>query len=566
MNGQKNTLLWLARVAGREKLCIAGLLLLQAVLGGGGVLYALLLRWLVNSAAGGDRSGFFRAAGLTAALAAAQIALRAAGRFLRERTRAGVENRFKARLFSRLLRKDYAAVTAVHSGQWMNRLTSDTVIVADGLTDILPDLAGMAARLLGAAGAIIALEPVFAAILIPGGTVLLLATYFLRKALKKLHKQVQEADGAVRVFLQERLGGLLIVRSFGAEKMTEAGAEEKMRLHKRIRMKRNHVSNLCNVGFGAAVQGAYLLSAVYCGWGILAGTMSYGSLMAILQLVGQLQLPFANLTGVLPQYYALLASAERLMEAEAFQDDGGEAVPAAEIGCFYRKNFRGLGLRGASFTYQPPAREESASMPLVLRDISLEIRKGEYVALTGRSGCGKSTILKLLMCLYPLDGGGRYLLAGNGERELSAGWRGLFAYVPQGNQLMSGSIREIVAFGDSGRMRREEEIHRALEIACADEFVRALERGIDTILGERGAGLSEGQTQRVAIARAVFSGRPILLLDESTSALDEQTEQRLLANLRAMTDKTVIVVTHRPAVLAICDKRLEMTEEGMRTI
>jgi ATP-binding cassette subfamily B protein len=197
----------------------------------------------------------------------------------------------------------------------------------------------------------------------------------------------------------------------------------------------------------------------------------------------------------------------------------------------------------------------------VLRNMDLQIQKGEYVAFCGPSGCGKSTVLKLLMCLYPLDGGERCLTAAEGEIPLDAGWRGLFAYVPQGNQLMSGSIREVVTFGDREQMVQEERIFRALKIACADQFVSELPDGLDTQLGERGAGLSEGQMQRVAIARAIFSDRPILLLDEATSALDEQTEAKLLDNLRSMTDKTVVIITHRPAALDITDKIITFTPD-----
>jgi ATP-binding cassette subfamily B protein len=158
------------------------------------------------------------------------------------------------------------------------------------------------------------------------------------------------------------------------------------------------------------------------------------------------------------------------------------------------------------------------------------------------------------MSMYSLDEGQRYLLDKDGERTLDAGWRGLFAYVPQGNQLMSGSIRDVVTFADEENRLKDAQIHRALEIACASQFISELPEGLDTQLGERGAGLSEGQMQRIAIARAIFSERPILLLDEATSALDEATEAKLLDNLRSMTDKTVIIVTHRPKALEITDK------------
>ena len=183
------------------------------------------------------------------------------------------------------------------------------------------------------------------------------------------------------------------------------------------------------------------------------------------------------------------------------------------------------------------------------------------MAFTGHSGSGKSTVLKLLMSLYPLDSGQRYLDSREGRAPLDASWRGLFAYVPQGNELLSGSIREIVAFGDEAAMAREEELRAALDIACAWDFVSGLEKGLDTLLGEGGAGLSEGQMQRIAIARAVFSRRPILLLDEATGSLDGETEKRVLERLRAMTDRTVVIVTHRPAALGLCDKRIDLAGE-----
>ena len=203
-------------------------------------------------------------------------------------------------------------------------------------------------------------------------------------------------------------------------------------------------------------------------------------------------------------------------------------------------------------------------MPVVLHDLSFEVRKGETVAFTGHSGCGKSTALKLLMCVYRQDSGERFFTDRNGKKsDLSSAYRRLFAYVPQGNCLMNGTIREIVSFAAPDAAYDEERMMSALKIACAEEFVSVLDNGTDTLLGERGSGLSEGQMQRLAIARAVFSGSPILLLDEATAALDAETEKRLLENLRNMTDKTVVIVTHRPAALEICNRVLEFTENGV---
>lgn len=563
---QKHTLQWISTVTSRAKGLVGLLVVAQTVLSVSSIAFAFVLRRIINMAVQGASTGFWSAFVLLVGVIAAQIALSAASRFLSEYTMTTVENRFKQRLFVALLTGNYASVTAVHSGEWMNRLTSDTTIIAGGVTQIVPGLIGMLVRLFGALAAILWLEPRFFWVLVPGGAAMLALTYGFRKILKHLHKNIQEADGTLRVFLQERLESLLIVRTFAKEPQTAAQALNLMEQHKAARMKRSNFSNLCNIGFAGAMNGAYLLGIGFSGYGILTGTMSYGNLMAIMQLVGQVQSPFANITGYLPRYYAMLASAERLMEAEAFAPDSEHPLAEEETLEFYRTKLTALRLEHASFTYQPPVRaeEEQPPMPVVLKDIDLTIRKGEYIAFTGPSGCGKSTVLKLLMCLYPLDAGSRTLETTCGTQPLTAAWRSLFAYVPQGNQLLSGTIRDIVSFGDPRKAQEDAGILRALRIACAEDFVQKLEKGLDTTLGEHGQGLSEGQMQRIAIARAVFSEHPILMLDEATSALDEATAQQLLENLRRMTDKTVLMVTHRADQTGFFDRELSFSKDGIR--
>lgn len=565
---KKSAQKWLYSVPGRKKWHIVWLALAQMLLGGSGVLYALLLRGVVDSAVGKDAAGFWRYLMLIIALSAFQLALHAILRWLTELSKASIENVFKGRLFQTLLEKDYLRVNAIHSGEWMNRLTNDTVVVTNGYVDILPGLLGMTVKLISALAMIIAIEPRFATILIPGGVILALTTMLFRKIMKKLHKDVQSADGKVRIFLQERIASLLMLRSFAAESQTQAGAEDKMRAHKAARMRRNRFSNLCNIGFGVTMTGMYLLGVGWCGYGILIGTVTFGTLTAIMQLVSQVQGPMANITGFLPRYYAMLASAERLMEAERFDSYDEPAKPLTEITGFYENELSSIGLRSIDFTYYPVSDSalsiEKTDMPIVLKDLSLEISKGEYAAFTGTSGCGKSTALKLLMCVMHPDAGERFYTDRQGRSDsLTPAFRRLFAYVPQGNYLMSGTIREIVAFAEPSAASDEERLYKALRIACADGFVSELDQGADTLLGERGAGLSEGQMQRIAIARAIFSESPILLLDEATSALDAATEKQLLENLRSMTDKTVVIVTHRPAALSICDRVLEFTESGI---
>lgn len=554
----KSALHFINEVAGKSRLYIIFLLLVQMVLGISSVFYALLLRGLIDGAVAHDSKKMLTFCVLFAALVVGQIALRAVLRFLEEYAKATYENAFKSRLFAGLLTHNYGAVTATHSGEWMNRLTSDTVVVSEGLATIVPGVAGMITKMAGALVVILIMEPRFAYILVPGGILLVLLTYIFRKQLKKLHKQMQEKDGLVRIFLQEHLGSLMIVKAFGKEADSLTEAESHMSEHKKARMRKNHFSNVCNIGFGTVMNGAYVFGAVYGAFGIYNGTMTYGTFMAMLQLISQIQNPFANITGYLPKYFAMLASAERLMEIEVYEKDKVRAlekvcakVRMSDEQSRYTPDNSTFGLSHVDFTYLPPVITEGDTiMPIVLKDCSLMIRKGEFVAFTGSSGCGKSTVLKLLMGLYTVDAG-----------EVYGCDRSMFAYVPQGNQLMSGSIRDIITFSDKDKSGDEAGIYRALRIACADGFIAELEQGIDTLLGERGLGLSEGQMQRLAIARAIYSDRPVLLLDEATSALDAGTEEAVLWNLRSMTDKTVIIVTHRPAALKLCDRQIAFGEE-----
>lgn len=568
MRNNRKVLTFLYRIAGKLKWNILFLLFVQTGSGICSVCIALFLRNIIDAAAAGSRNGLLKAVCGFIGLVCLQLCLKAFDRLLAEATRGRLENRLKVYLYERLLERTYGSVTAVHSGEWMNRLTNDTTVVANGLTDILPGAAGMLVRLAGAVIMISLLEPAFLYLILPAGGIMLLFSASFRNVMKRLHKKMQEADGNLRVFLQESLESLLIVHSYSAEKEMMDEAKNKMKAHQTARMERNLFSTLCNLGFGALMNFAYAAGAVLGGLGILAGTMSYGTFTAVLQLIGQAQAPFANLSGFVPRFYAMLASAERLLEADVCKEaETGRVRTLREVRKVYQNELEAFGIRNGTFTYDPPLLKPAgisskAHMPVVLSGLDLVMKKGQYTAFIGPSGCGKSTVLKLLMCLYSLNRGECFLQLNGEQVKLDASWQRLFAYVPQGNYLMSGTIREIVSLADRERQSEEKEIWQALKTACADTFVSDLEQGIDTLLGEHGKGLSEGQMQRLAIARAVFSRRPILLLDECTSALDEATEKRLLKNIREMTDQTVLLVTHRPEAIHICDQIFRFSADG----
>lgn len=560
---KQQTLQWLWRMPDNKKRTMFLLVLLEMLHGFSGVLYALLLRNIVDLAVDQNTASFWRNVLLLALLVLGQQGLRAIIRYMTESERSSLENLYKRRLTDNILKRDYASVSAVHSGEWLNRLTGDTVIVANGCVEILPGIMGRLIKLLSALAMIVVLEPILAAVMIPTGVFMLLITYMIRKRLKLLNKEVREEDGRLRVFLQERLGSLMVLRSFAAEKRTMQEADTRMDAHRTARLRKVSYSNLCNIGYGIAINAMYLLGICYCGYGILIGTISFGTLTAITQLIMQIQAPISSLTGYLPRYYAVIASAERLMEIEEMSEEPEKRRELSEVLRYYENDFQALVLEHAAFTYLSAGGSINGNelRPVVLSDLSINIGKGEFVALTGPSGSGKTTILKILLSMFPLDSGERFLRDRWGRNTvLTAEWRRMFAYVPQGNCLMNGTIRDVVCFAEKTEDRDDGRFQKALQVACAEEFVQELEQGADTMLGERGGSLSEGQMQRLAIARALYTGSPILLLDEATSALDEVTELKLLQNLRIQTDKTIVIVTHRRAVLSFCDKNIEIGE------
>ncbi len=539
---------FIGKVVGIQKIDIYLLALLQVLLGGSSIFYAFLLRNIIDGAVTHSKEQLCGNLLLFTGLMGAQLALRAVIRWLEELSKATYENLFKYRLFREIMSGDYGEITKTHSGEWLNRLTSDTAYVSEGLVTIVPGVAGMVTKLTGAMAVLLIIEPDFGLVLLCGGVLFVILSFFFRRKLKRIHKNMQEKDGAVRIFLQEHLESLAVLKVFGREEYSLSEAERKMDEHKKARMKKNHFSNLCNIGFGGVMSGAYLLAAAYSAFGIYNGTMTYGTLTALLQLTGQIQGPVANITGYLPKYYVMLASAERLRKVEACQKDSVHAVePAERVRAIYDRELKGLALNKISFSYQER---------MVLRDVTLFVPKGESIAVTGGSGCGKSTLLKLLIGLYEPQGGSVDAVC-VGEQRMDVGkLRSLFAYVPQGNYLMHGSVREAITFGVQGG-----NIERAVSLACA-EFIYALSGGLDAMLGERGAGLSEGQMQRIAIARALYTDAPVLILDEATSALDGETEERLLHNLKQLTDKTILLVTHRLSAAAMCDRQWSFTESG----
>lgn len=549
---KKSPILWIAAKIRRRIpaiLLMTAMQILNALLS---VYFALSSRGVIDAAIAGERETFFRACGRQAAIVAGILLTLTALRHLRERLRADLERDWKRNLLHGLLHGDYTAVSAYHSGELLNRLNNDVARVDDGVLNILPNGAAMVTRLVAAVVVLGTLDGRFTLVVAALGLVVLLCTTFVRRKLTRWNKKVSQQDGKVSGFLQEIMEKLLMVQTMDVSCEVERRADVLLTDRYEMQRKRKNISLLTNTGISLMSYGAGFLALCWCSLQMLQGRMSFGSLTAVTQLVGQLQAPIVNISGILPQYLALIASAERLMELDEIRGEPAhmEQAPAA---VYAQMDY--LCARDLRFSYDRDC---------VLDQAAFELPKGDFAVVTGSSGIGKSTLLKLLLGVYAPEEGRLYLRCGEAEMPLDRSTRRLFAYVPQGNLLLSGSLRENLTIVKPNASA--EEIQQAVYVSGMEEYLQQLPAGLDTVLGENAAGLSEGQAQRLAIARAVLGGAPMLLLDECTSALDAETESLVLQRLKALPDRTCIAVTHRPAALEMCDCQLHISEGKIRLI
>ncbi|MBO5128820.1 MAG: ABC transporter ATP-binding protein [Oscillospiraceae bacterium] len=542
---KNHSLIWILRRVRRR---IPALLVMTAAQVGHAlfsVIFALGTQGVIDSAVSADSQLFLQACIRQGCIIAGILICVTVLRHLRDRLRADLEWDWKQTLLHGLLHGDYADVSAYHSAELMNRLNNDVNKVNDGVLSIIPNAAAMLTRLIAAVVVLGTLDGRFTLLILTLGIIVIVATGLMRQRLKELNKRVSEQDGKVSGFLQETMEKLLMVQTMDVSREVERRADILLEERYITQRKRKNIALVTNTGISLMFYGAGFLALVWCSWRLLHGRMTFGALMAITHLVSQLQTPFVNLSGVMPQYVAMIASGERLMELEQIQ---GEPAPAKEAPEDMYRRMEALRARDLSFSYD---RDE------ILTGADFSLPKGAFAVITGPSGIGKSTLLKLLLGVFRPDRGQLYLDCSGSKIPLDRSTRRLFAYVPQGNLLLSGTLRDNLTIVKP--QATEEEIRQAVYVSAMDEYLPQLPLGLDTPLGESGAGLSEGQAQRLAIGRAILGGAPIILLDECTSALDADTEQKVLRRIKALPGRTCIAVTHRPAALALCDWRLEVS-------
>ena len=478
---------------------------------------------------------------LLGALLIIQLILQVSVNFINVHANASLDIALKKSVFKTLITKDYLSVTKFHSGELLNRLTSDINIIVGGIIAIVPQICLLLTSIIGGFMILYNLDRFFANIVLIVGPVLLICGRLYSKRFKQLHKDCQQADGKTRSFMQEALQNILVIKSFNNQNDILLRSETLQKDAYKLKIKRVKISLFAHICMYLVFNAGYYFALGYGAYRLSQGLITFGTITAMLQLVGKIQTPFKDISSMIPRFFAVSASVERIIELEQMPDE-----EKTDNACTYSQ-LQKIVFDNVSFAYE--------NNNPVIDNASLEVNKGEFVVISGQSGIGKSTAMKLILGIIKPDSGKAYIQTDSDEITLGEATRSLFAYVPQGNLILSGTIRENVAFGKKDA--KDEDIIRALELAQIWDYISSLPEGLDTILGEKGLGLSEGQIQRISIARALLYDAPVLLLDESTSALDEVTEAEFLKTLKNMTDKTCIIISHKKAAMEICDKVID---------
>ncbi|WP_308272667.1 ABC transporter ATP-binding protein [Prevotella sp.] len=518
---------------------------LNALIGVADVVLSLAQVWAVKHAidvaSGADTGSIYWAVGIMAALILGNFAINISGVWVRNILGIRAQNRMQQQMLNRIMQSEWHSKAHHHSGDILNRLEIDVSNVVTFLTETIPNTLSVLMMFIGAFFCLFAMDKTLAVILVAIIPLFIAVSKIYMQQMRRLTREVRDSDSRVQAVMQETIQHRMVIKTLEAcNDMVQRLENTQAKLRENV-VRRTSFSIFSNfiINFGFAL--GYLIAFLWAALRMSAGTLTFGGMTAFLQLVNKIQSPARNLTKLAPAFVSVFTAAERLMElaAEPLEEQGEPITVGAPCG---------IRLENVTYKYEDGTRD-------VISNLSFDFRPGSCTAILGETGAGKTTLVRMLLALMKPKEGRIVLYNDMEEHTLSPRMRCNFVYVPQGNTLMSGTIRENLRLGKPSAT--DEEMKEALQMSCAD-FVFSLPDGLSTKCGEQGGGLSEGQAQRIAIARALLRDKHIMVFDEATSALDGDTECRLLGNILDNNSRTVIFITHRPAVLQYCNEQLHL--------
>lgn len=527
---------WLWKALKGNRLQVA----LNALLGLLGVAVSLSTVWAMQNAidiASHAVSGsLFWAVGIMAALILCDFAINISRTWIRNILGVKAQNRMQQQMLDRLLRSEWQSKERMHSGDVINRLEMDVNSVVVFVTETLPNALSVVALFIGAFCYLAHMDAYLALVTIGILPVFMLLSRLYVGRMRKYSRDVRNSDSQVQSILTETVQNRMVVKTLECDDMmVRRLGDTHTELRHRVRRKTKFsvFSRLIlNAGFASGYLVAFLWSAVR----LYEGTITFGAMTAFLQLVYRIQGPARDITKLAPAFVSVLTAAERLMELEQMPLEAQGEQRLVQAPC-------GIRLTGVTYAYADEPDKK------VIDNLSFDFKPGTCTAVLGETGAGKTTLVRMILSLVRPQDGKVCIYNNENETEVSPLTRCNFVYVPQGNTLLSGTIRDNLMLGNPEAT--DEMIREALEKSCAG-FVMQLPDGLNTKISESGGGLSEGQAQRIAIARALLRNRSVMIFDEASSALDPDTERKLLENILRDNDKTVIFITHRHAVVEYC--------------
>ena len=548
----RRELRWVSRYTRRYRWAVAWYVLLGAVSTLAGLATGLISKRLIDVVTGYDTGAIVWIGVAYVAAQLFHIGLNAVTSRISARVQIRVNQEIRADIFHKILDAEWAGVSRYHSGDLLARSGRDSDAVASSVLGWWPSLIIHLLQFVGAFVLILWYDPTLALMALAGAPITLLGSVFLLRRIRQHNKEMRRIGAEMTAFHSETFQHLQTIKSFGVTDTYFSKLDAVQRKQKNATLKHNLFSVLTSsfsALLGLVVGGVCFFWSVYRLW---QKEITYGDMILFLQLAGMLSTAFGSLVGLVPAAINAATAAGRIMEVTDLPAEDRTPLPQADA--LRADPALSLHVDGVRFAYPDGAAVFDAA--------DLQAQAGQIVALVGPSGGGKTTLLRILLGLVNPDEGTATVCGADGvTATLSPATRGLFAYVPQGNTLFSGTIAENLRLLCPDAT--DEAMAEALRLACAD-FVWALPEGIYTVVGERGAGLSEGQVQRLSIARALLSDAPILLLDEATSALDADTEQQLLHNIVTHHKHRIcLVTTHRPSVLEVCHRVYRISDKTL---
>ena len=453
-----------------------------------------------------------------------------------------IQNNSQQMFFSRILNSKWDGISRFHSGDMINRLFGDVNDIVRLMTEALPSIITILVQFAASFVYLYSLNKPLALIVACVCPLFVLFSKLYLRKMRVVVRKIKDSNSNIQAIIQESIQHKMVIKVFNqADNMVDKLRSRHHLLHSQTKS-RAKISMSSRVIIRVGFTGAYISAFTYGLYEIQDGRITVGIMLAFLQLINRVQTPMLQMGKMLPVFVNSLTSAERLIELEVLpvEDDARQ---------HHLKGTVGVRLDNVSYKYTDNGRE-------VLRNFSYDFKPGTFTAILGETGAGKTTVIRILLALIKANKGRATIYSDSEQCEVDVSTRCNFSYVPQGNSLFSGTIRENLRFGNPDATT--EQMRQALHIAMAD-FVFELPDGLNTVCGEGGGGLSEGQAQRIAIARAIVRPSKVLLLDEATSALDIDTERELLMRIKQhYHDATVIFVTHRLAVVEFTTDNLRM--------